>query len=146
MPYSIGLTALLVFVACNPDSGEPNNTPDQVPPEAADPGFKPLHRLNNTEYRNTLRDLLHTDHVLSVQFSEDPVTDGFDKSQIIQLGLFVGVNEAFTGNATVRVAVDQVTVTGVPGQADRTFTTGVDGLVINQYNVPPGTPAPVFHQ
>lgn len=74
------------------------------------------------------------------------VTDGFDKSQIIQLGLFVGVNEAFTGNATVRVAVDQVTVTGVPGQADRTFTTGVDGLVINQYNVPPGTPAPVFHQ
>ena len=77
MPYSIGLTALLVFVACNPDNGDQNS--DQPPaPEAADPGFKPLHRLNNTEYRNTVRDLLHTDHVLSVQFSEDPVTEGFD--------------------------------------------------------------------
>jgi hypothetical protein len=73
------------------------------------------------------------------------VTAGFDKSQIIQIGLFVGVNEAFTGNATVRVAVDQVTITGVPGQVDRTFTTGADNLVINQYNVPPFTPNPVFH-
>jgi hypothetical protein len=74
------------------------------------------------------------------------VTAGFDKSQIIQLGLFVGVNESFTGSATVRVAVDQVSVTGVPGQVDRTFTTGVEGLIINQYNVPPGTPLPFFHQ
>jgi hypothetical protein len=73
------------------------------------------------------------------------VTAGFDKSQIIQIGLFVGVNEAFTGNATVRVAVDQVSITGVPGQVDRTFTTGVENLAINQYNVPPFTPAPVFH-
>jgi hypothetical protein len=73
------------------------------------------------------------------------VTEGFDKSQIIQIGIFVGVNETFIGNTTVRVAVDQVTITGVPGQADRTFTAGAEGLTINQYNVPPGTPAPVFH-
>jgi hypothetical protein len=77
MPSSIGLIALLVFVACNPDNGGENN-PQPPAPEAADPGFKPLHRLNNTEYRNTVRDLLLTDHALSVQFSEDPVTDGFD--------------------------------------------------------------------
>jgi len=78
MPYSIGLTALVVLVACNPDQGNQGTPNDQTPSEAADPGFKALHRLNNTEYRNTLRDLLYTDHVLGVQFSEDPTTAGFD--------------------------------------------------------------------
>jgi hypothetical protein len=73
------------------------------------------------------------------------VIDAFDKSQIIQLGVFVGVNESFTGSATVRVAVDSVTVSGASGQPERTFTAGVDGLAINQYNVPPFTPAPVHH-
>ncbi|MEO8181844.1 MAG: hypothetical protein ABI895_23670 [Deltaproteobacteria bacterium] len=69
----------------------------------------------------------------------------FDKSQIIQLGIFVGVTEAFSGSATVRVAVDQVTIAGVPGQLDRTFTTGTENLGINQYNIPPNTPPPVHH-
>lgn len=73
------------------------------------------------------------------------VIDAFDKSQIIQLGVFVGVNEAFTGSATVRVAVDSVTVSGASGQPERTFTAGTDGLTINQYNVPPFTPLPVHH-
>jgi hypothetical protein len=73
------------------------------------------------------------------------IIGAFDKSQVTQLGLFVGVNEAFNGSATVRVAVDQVTVAGVPGQPDRTFTTGTENLVINQYNIPPGTPAPIHH-
>jgi hypothetical protein len=73
------------------------------------------------------------------------VIDAFDKSQVIQLGVFVGVNESFNGSATVRVAVDRVSVAGVAGQPDRTFTTGTEGLAINQYNVPPGTPNPVHH-
>jgi hypothetical protein len=73
------------------------------------------------------------------------IIDAFDKSQVIQFGIFVGVNETFSGSATVRVAVDQVTVTGVPGQLDRTFTAGPEDLIINQYNVPFGTPAPVHH-
>jgi hypothetical protein len=73
------------------------------------------------------------------------VIDAFDKSQVVQLGLFVGVSEAFNGSATVRVAVDRVSVAGVPGQPDRTFTTGTEGLTINQYNIPPGTPNPVHH-
>ena len=59
---------------------------------------------------------------------EQPVTPvpnvigAFDTTQVIQFGIFVGVNEAFNGSATVRVAVDQVTVSGVTGQTDRTFT------------------------
>jgi hypothetical protein len=73
------------------------------------------------------------------------VIGAFNVGQIIQFGLFVAVNEGFTGSATVRVAVDQVTVSGVPGQPERTFTTGADSLVINQYNVPPFTPDPVHH-
>src|SRR5688500_3910431 len=77
MPYSIGLTALVVFVACNPNQEGPGSSNDPTP-EAADPGFKGLHRLNNAEYRNTLRDLLYSDYALGVQFSEDPTTAGFD--------------------------------------------------------------------
>jgi hypothetical protein len=78
--------------------------------------------------------------------SSPPMIIGaFDKSQIVQLGIFVGVNEAFSGSATVRVAVDQVTVVGVPGQLDRTFTTDAEGLNINPYNTPPGTPPPTHH-
>src|SRR6185295_3429172 len=50
------------------------------------------------------------------------IVDAFDKSQIIQIGIFVGGTEALTGSATVRVAVDQVIITGVPGQADHLFT------------------------
>jgi hypothetical protein len=73
------------------------------------------------------------------------VIDAFDKSQIIQLGVFVGVNESFTGSATVRVAVDSVSVSGASGQPERTFTAGTDGLTINQYNVPPFTPVPFHH-
>jgi hypothetical protein len=39
MPYSIGLTALLVFVACNNDPGQSSDS-EPVPPAAvADPGF-----------------------------------------------------------------------------------------------------------
>jgi hypothetical protein len=73
------------------------------------------------------------------------VIGGFDTSQVIQFGIFVGVNEAFSGSATVRVAVDRVTVAGVPNQPDRTFTAGTENLGINQYNVPPGTPLPFHH-
>jgi hypothetical protein len=73
------------------------------------------------------------------------IIGAFDKSQVIQLGIFVGVSAAFSGSATVRVAVDQVIVAGALGQPDRTFATGTEGLIINQYNVPPGTPAPTYH-
>lgn len=75
----------------------------------------------------------------------DEGTIPFDKSQIIQFGITLGVSGTFTGSTVLRVAVDQVTISGVPGLEDRTFTTGVEGLAINQYQVPPGTRDPVHH-
>lgn len=69
----------------------------------------------------------------------------FDKSQITQFGITLGVSGTFTGSTVLRVAVDQVTFQGTSGQADRTFTTGIESLAINQYQVPPGTREPVHH-
>lgn len=73
------------------------------------------------------------------------IVGDFDKSQIAQFGITLGVSAAFTGSTVLRVAVDEVRVEGVSGQADRTFTAGVEGLAINQYQVPPGTQEPVHH-
>lgn len=70
----------------------------------------------------------------------------FDKATVEAFGLQLGTTGTFTGSGVIRVAVDSVTVAGVPGQADRTFTTGLDGLILNTYEQPPNTPAPVFHQ
>jgi len=69
----------------------------------------------------------------------------FDKSQITQFGITLGVTAAFTGSTVVRVAVDQVTFSGIPGQTYHTFTTSAEGLAINTYQLPPLTPAPVHH-
>jgi hypothetical protein len=73
------------------------------------------------------------------------IVGAFDKSQIIQFGITLGVSGTFTGSTVLRVAVDQVTVEGVTGQANRTFTAGAESLAINQYQVPPGTREPVHH-
>jgi hypothetical protein len=73
------------------------------------------------------------------------IVGAFDKAQITQFGITLGVSAAFTGSTVVRVAVDQVTIVGVPGQANRTFTAGAEGLAINQYQIPPGTREPVHH-
>lgn len=73
------------------------------------------------------------------------IIGAFDKSQIIQTGITVGVSAAFTGSTVVRVAVDEVEFQGVPGQANRTFTAGTENLAINQYQVPPGTQPPFHH-
>lgn len=73
MPLSLGVS--LAWLACEP---APEPTAPGTPSAMVDPGFVPLHRLNNTEYRNTIRDLLYTDFVPSVTFSSDPTTAGFD--------------------------------------------------------------------
>jgi hypothetical protein len=73
------------------------------------------------------------------------IVGAFVKSQIIQFGITLGVSGTFTGSTVLRVAVDQVTVEGVTGQANRTFTAGAESLAINQYQVPPGTREPVHH-
>lgn len=72
----------------------------------------------------------------------------FDKSQIVQLGITIGVSaQAPAGNSVIRVAVDEVAIAGVPGQADRTFTAGTEQLTQNQdaNQSPPGARAPVHH-
>lgn len=73
----------------------------------------------------------------------DPGT--FVKEQVQALGIQIGVSQAFTGSAVVHLAIDSVTITGVPGQAGFTFDTTADGLAANTYQLPPGTPAPVHH-
>lgn len=69
----------------------------------------------------------------------------YDKSVTLFYGLQVGNNAAFTGAGTIHIAIDSVTITGVPGVTDKTFTTGVDALGLNTYQLPPGTLAPVHH-
>lgn len=73
----------------------------------------------------------------------DPGT--FDKSQVAQIGITLGAGATLTGSDVLRIAVDSVEFEGVPGQADRTFTTGIEGLGINQYQVPTGTPTMPTH-
>jgi hypothetical protein len=74
-----------------------------------------------------------------------PQNAAFNKAQIESIGIQLGTSAAFTGTGVVRVAVDSITIAGVPGQADRTFTAGAEGLAINMYQVPPGTLAPIVH-
>jgi len=71
--------------------------------------------------------------------------DGFDKSLVEQLGITIGVGDLFIGSTVLRVAIDQVGIVGVPGQPSLTFTTGLDGLAINNYQALPGMQAPIHH-
>ena len=47
-------------------------------PRDIDPGEKPLHRLNRTEYANAVRDLLHLDIDPDALLPQDGAEDGFD--------------------------------------------------------------------
>jgi hypothetical protein len=69
----------------------------------------------------------------------------FNKAAVESIGIQVGSTPTFTGSAVLHIAIDSVTIAGVPGQVDRTFTAGAEGLALNMYQVPPGTQAPVFH-
>jgi len=76
-----------------------------------------------------------------------PPPPGFDKSNVVQFGIQVGSAAELPAGSTgtVRVYVDSVTITGATGIPDKLFTTGIDGIVLNNYQVPPGTVAPVHH-
>ena len=73
----------------------------------------------------------------------DPGT--FIKERVQAIGIQLGVTPAFTGSAVVHLAIDSVTITGVPGQTGFNFDTTAEGLAANTYQLPPGTPAPVHH-
>lgn len=69
----------------------------------------------------------------------------FAKEFVQAIGIQIGAGAALTGSATVRVAVDSVTITGVPSQPGYTFDANAQGLATNPFELPPGTPQPVFH-
>ncbi|HEV3385401.1 MAG TPA: DUF1592 domain-containing protein [Gemmata sp.] len=49
-----------------------------IDPKDPDPGRVTLHRLNRTEYRNTIRDLLGSDFNAAAEFPADDTGHGFD--------------------------------------------------------------------
>jgi hypothetical protein len=81
----------------------------------------------------------------SVPATAPTVIGAFDKSLITALGITIGVGDTFTGSTVLRVAVDEVGIAGVPGQAARTFTAGVDTLGLNNFQNLAGMQAPVHH-
>ncbi len=67
----------------------------------------------------------------------------FDKSKVRQLGLNVGATTAGPAG-WVSVQVDSVTVAGTSNFTSKTFNTDLEGLVLNMFEVPPGTLPPAF--
>lgn len=77
-----------------------------------------------------------------------PAAGGFDKSKVEQLQIQFGSTAAFTGTQNLAVEIDSVAITGVTGTTGATFTTGVEGLTLNNYMgspTPVGSGAPVAH-
>jgi hypothetical protein len=52
----------------------------------------------------------------------------FDKTQILLVGLEVGAFDDFLGTGEVRLLVDEVIISDVPGVASKTFAAGPDGM------------------
>ena len=77
----LGLLVPLSLVACvgqlGGSEGDGKKPPIPVP-EGADPGRVTVHRLNRTEYNNTVRDLLGTKLKPAVNFPADDFAFGFD--------------------------------------------------------------------
>jgi len=71
--------------------------------------------------------------------------NAFAKERVQALGIQLGTTATFTGSGVAHLAIDSVTITGVPGQTGYTFDTTTEGLTANTYQLPPGTPAPVHH-
>jgi hypothetical protein len=61
-----------------PGSNPPTTNPDGSKPDALDVNRVPIHRLNNDEYDNTMRDLLGTKGTPGRGFIEDEKAFGFD--------------------------------------------------------------------
>jgi hypothetical protein len=68
----------------------------------------------------------------------------FDKSKVRTIGLNVGAGPTSPAGV-VSVEVSEVVVAGTSNFTSKTFDTGVDGLALNMYMVPPGTLPPAFH-
>jgi hypothetical protein len=71
------------------------------------------------------------------------VLTGFDKTYTRFIGLNVGALPT-APRGWVSVQVDSVTLQGTSNFPNKTFTTNVENLTLNMYQVPVGTVAPTF--
>lgn len=81
MPRAIhGLAAIaLTMVGCiGVIGGDASDEVSSSPAPASDPGTVTVHRLNNAEYNNTIRDLLGIDPRPAKDFPADDYSHGFD--------------------------------------------------------------------
>lgn len=69
----------------------------------------------------------------------------FDNRRVQRIGINVGSTPTFAGTSTVRLLIDSVTYTGVPTVDLVTFTSSLEGLALNTFQVPPGTLPPILH-
>lgn len=82
--FALGALCSIPLGACNGVLGDPDahvedgGVDDGYVAPQDDPGRVTIHRLNNVEYDNTVRDLLGTTQRPAVNFPTDPHTYGFD--------------------------------------------------------------------
>jgi hypothetical protein len=101
--FGVGIAALLA-IGCTAkiggDSGTPSNAaaagsgPGPAPQAGIDPGRVAIHRLNNLEYDNTVRDLLGTASKPAEKFLAEDSFVGFDNSAT-SLGMTTGQYESY---------------------------------------------------
>ncbi len=113
-----------------PPVGEPDPTPEekqlladwiktrvfQLDPEHPDPGRVTLHRLNRTEYRNTIRDLTGVDFDTTGEFPPDDTGYGFDNiSDVLSISPLLLEKYLVAARTIVEQSVPTVTRT-IPRQ------------------------------
>ena len=114
----LGLLVPLSLAACVGQLGGPDgDDPKPIPiPEAADPGRVTVHRLNRTEYNNTVRDLLGTKLTPASNFPADDFAFGFD-NLADTLSLSPVQFELY--ELTAQALVDEAMKTAVPSATTR---------------------------
>lgn len=80
VPGDAGQPLVDLAGAGSPDGGVPPPDGDARGGGPLDPGRIPLHFLNNTEYENTVKDLLGVTVTPTAAFFPDPTLDGFDNN------------------------------------------------------------------
>ncbi|MEP7122948.1 MAG: DUF1592 domain-containing protein [Byssovorax sp.] len=116
----LGLLVPLSLVACVGDlgggSGGTGGDDPQKNPATSDPGRVTLHRLNRTEYNNTVRDLLGTKLKPATNFPADDFAFGFD-NLADTLSLSPVQFELY--ELTAQTLVDEAMKTAVPSATKR---------------------------
>ena len=77
-PNEVELRAVIKRLEDALEKSSPAAKPDSATTATRDPGDVPPHRLNRTEYNNTIRDLLGVDIHAANDFPQDDAVYGFD--------------------------------------------------------------------